>query len=239
MASKQDFKEVQPPQIKGPITMPLTVDPSLYASQETLNKRFDGLIFSKVQPLHVNENSDIEQIIKAGWCALWEDNRRSGNMQAGYIGHNRADVYLPIKNGEYQDAMQVAFSFYSRYFNTLTTNSDPIIYDYPLFEEDYADSSLNPFLFFSNADLVRPGDYYNWDTWHVGLLSQAAQDVIIKKTNGKGWLIDALIDTEGLVFYKPSDFDWSSLGSWKSVTKSSTKKRSLLAAIAATIINMI
>lgn len=174
----------------------------------------------------------------------WAANREEGKLQAGCILSSEANIYLPIKNGTAEDAMYSVFSFQIFDFLTnsiLTSDEDFVLYDYPIFEEEYSSSQLNPFLFFSLREFVLPGDLYDYDTWHVGLLSQRAMDKIADAVGGKSWLIDALIDTDGLVFYKPSDFMWYEIGKWDDILKQAKQKqrRPILAAAAATIINIL
>ena len=174
----------------------------------------------------------------------WQAYRRSGNIQAGCILATYANIYLPIKNGEPKDEMYRAFSLQGYDFlcgSVVASDRNFVIYDYPLFEEDYSVSPLNPFLFLSPEAFIKTGDYYSFNTWHVGLLSQAALSKIVEATNGRGWLVDALIDTEGLVFYKPEDFVWYNVGSWSELAENEkrTRQRPLWAAAAAAVIDMV
>lgn len=174
----------------------------------------------------------------------WESNRKAGNIQAGCILATYADMFLPIKNGRSDDTLYRAFSFQFRDFLndiTATDDRDFIIYDYPFFEESYSKSTANPFLYFTDREFVGQDDYLNFDAFHVGLLSQTALQRIVEATNGRGWLVDALINTSGLVFYRPADYIWYAVDSWENLVDEESKKknRPLLAAAAATIIDML
>ena len=221
--------------------LPQKINPAELIRNKPVNK-FSGKVLSKTNGTAENTLQENVRVTQFELLKQWEKNREAGVIQAGTILATYANIYLPIKNGVPQDTMYRAFSFQWSDFvgnYTLTDDMDFVIYDFPLFENSYSTSPDNPFLFLSEREFIKESDYYNFDRWHVGLLSQSALQRIIDAVNGRGWLMDVLVDTEGLVFYRPEDWMWYDVDNWESLAiQKKSQNKPLLAAAAATIIDM-
>ncbi len=159
----------------------------------------------------------------------WIENRRLMMIQEGQIGLPYVNIWLPDKNGV---ATRIwSFNVYNRY----------LLYDYPILEKDWNNPD-NPFLRTQSKYRMNEADYYNPDALHVGLLTQKAIDIIINATNGRGDVVESLKNTDGLVLYKPTQFErWDVVGDWERVitnktTAATNKLPAILAAVTATII---